>query len=861
MNNDPLSYQFQNLQFNKNNSNNNNTTGAPIHPLLGDRAPLTRTSSLVDSIGIQRSSSPFANGSTSELHHHDILNQQRPPLTTTRSQSALFNSWQAPSTTSLGQQQNNDPSTPTTLHPSLPTNNGTTATTTTTNQTSVFNHQIPLHSSTGQSLLQMHPPGANPTMNPPPPGMNSFLPFPPPPQPIISHWKYKDMQGNTQGPFDSTTMASWYESNYFQPDLSLCRIGPTYEPLGINDRFITLTDLARLVQNVKDPFGAFDQMITLFQSSQQHQGLPPQMHLPNNSFNPSVASETITNAANTLPGVSNFFPSETTNGNGKEQKDQDISGLSLKQKINRDRGHLVAQADIQASGDYTQDEIFKMKCDDGSYYHEVTVPVAMNRRHIRKMDTSTIIKENDLGDYWAIKETPEYIEKKKLFAKEEEIKNLEQQERIEKERKENERQAAIKNEQMKKEAELKAKEDARMNEEKRLKEKAEKAAKLLLEEQEKAERESRKREELKLQKKQKKLKEQQEKTVHKEKKKMNQKQKLEALKAEKTNQLLSMTTNTETEVQDGVSARKELITEQESSTTTPAVSAPWANKTNNISSIPKINLKEQAIRAQRELDEKESKDRQRAMKLNNQILLEEKSEKSRKAMLNWASTPTSSQQPPVSIDIKSQLMNNTPKQNNQAKSTITNEPLEDPSFIEEQKKIWEQVQRNKGKSKTTTSDSGAWSTVSKKSSSIDKKNATLKPMGQSISVPTLKKPTVAATTNNYPGNASISARQEFLRWCKSQLKLNPGISMNSVLEVLLSLPSGPIANEIIADTIYSNSSVMDGRRFATEFTKKRVQCERQVKDPLSWSEALALPEGNEDDWEFQVVSKKKGRKH
>lgn len=93
------------------------------------------------------------------------------------------------------------------------------------------------------------------------------------------------------------------------------------------------------------------------------------------------------------------------------------------------------------------------------------------------------------------------------------------------------------------------------------------------------------------------------------------------------------------------------------------------------------------------------------------------------------------------------------------------------------------------------------------------------------------------------------------------MKLGPNVSVTSVLEVLLSLPAGPEAKEIIADTIYSNSSTMDGRRFALEFIKKRIDCEKQIKDPLTWSEALALPEGSDDDWEFQVVSKKKGRKH
>ena len=72
---------------------------------------------------------------------------------------------------------------------------------------------------------------------------------------------------------------------------------------------------------------------------------------------------------------------------------------------------------------------------------------------------------------------------------------------------------------------------------------------------------------------------------------------------------------------------------------------------------------------------------------------------------------------------------------------------------------------------------------------------------------------------------------------------------------------GPESKEIIADTIYSNSLSMDGRRFATEFIKRRLECESKLNDALSWSEALNMPKGDIEDWEFQVVGKKKNRKH
>ena len=816
-NQDPLSYQFQNLQFNSNVNNDPVANQAMTqHPLLGNRIPLSRTTSM----GIQRSSSPFANNSSTPTND-PLLNQS----TTQHSQSALFNSWQ---------QHDSVSSTPTTLHPTL---SSQIPVVTNPNATSVFNQQ---HNPSTHSLLQMHQPNT-PQINPLPPGTQ-----------IQSQWKYKDMQNNIQGPFDSQTMTTWYSSNYFQPDLSLCRLGTTYEPLGINDKFITLRELATLVQNVKDPFGGFDHMVTMFNNS---------------NFNPSTnAMNNIVNSSNVLPRVSNFFPV------ANPEQEQTDDGTSLVDKINKAREGLTPEANIN-SGDFTQDEIFNLTFSDGSFYHEVNVPVPVNRKHVKKIEPDTIIDTNvDLGDYWEIKETPEYLAKKKQYEEAQAKKAQEEALLAEKKRKDEAALKAARAEAQKLQDEFKAKEEQRIAEEKRRQEKAEKAARLLLEEQEKADRDARKREEAKLQKKQKKLKEQQEKAAKKEKKKLNQKQKLEALRSSERQKIEAVRASERQKERDEKNdirtelenAEPEVVTPTEP--IIPTVPAPWANKTTNTTNIPKINLREQANLAQKKLDEKESRERQKAMMFSNQFLQEQQEEDNRRAMLTWASKPAT-KQAPVSIDIKSQLTKTTPKkQPAPQQQTKINEPLEDPSFIEEQKKIWEQVQRNnKGKTATasvsSTSNGGAWNTVSKKSNASAAKNSTLKPVGHSISVPSLKKPIVAATTNQYPGNASISARQEFLKWCKSQLRLNPGISMNSVLEVLLSLPSGPIANEIIADTIYSNSSVMDGRRFATEFTKRRTQCEKQVKDPLSWSEALALPAGNDDDWEFQVVSKKKGRKH
>ncbi|QLL30871.1 hypothetical protein HG536_0A06860 [Torulaspora globosa] len=318
--------------------------------------------------------------------------------------------------------------------------------------------------------------------------------------------------------------------------------------------------------------------------------------------------------------------------------------------------------------------------------------------------------------------------------------------------------------------------------------------------------------------------------------------------------------------------------------------APWAKKA-GVMETPKISIPELQRREEQELAKKQQ-ERQRleqaaALQLQEQVLKEEKAQKEMKSVLTWANKPAP---PPVAVDLKATKSKTTTPGNKKANAAVKDETpdeFSDPSFLKEQAKLWENAQREKARRQATSAagtihaDSGNdWITISAKSNHsnnnqqkvVNQPKSYINPdklravggtvnrqIGSSTSIPSLKAKYNAPVA--YPGNNSISVRQDFLRWCKSQMKLNPSVEAKSVLEVLLSLPAGPEAKEIIADTIYSNSSTMDGRRFATEFIKRRVECEKLVKDPLTWSEALALPEGNEDDWEFQVVSKKKGRKH
>lgn len=110
---------------------------------------------------------------------------------------------------------------------------------------------------------------------------------------------------------------------------------------------------------------------------------------------------------------------------------------------------------------------------------------------------------------------------------------------------------------------------------------------------------------------------------------------------------------------------------------------------------------------------------------------------------------------------------------------------------------------------------------------------------------------------------------EFLQWCKSSIHdLNAGVNQQEMLSILLSLPATPDSKEIIADTIYSNSSTMDGRRFAEEFLKRRKAADAEnTSNGETWSEILQrntnTNKPTNDGWNssFKVVGgKKKNRK-
>lgn len=126
---------------------------------------------------------------------------------------------------------------------------------------------------------------------------------------------------------------------------------------------------------------------------------------------------------------------------------------------------------------------------------------------------------------------------------------------------------------------------------------------------------------------------------------------------------------------------------------------------------------------------------------------------------------------------------------------------------------------------------------------------------------------VAATTSVPTGIKLSSSGEEFLNWCKTSLQdLQSGVNQTELLSMLFSLPASSESKEIIAESIYSSSTTMDGRRFAEEFLKRRKTADNEISGNFTWSDVLtktstaAKPVSDGWNVSFKVVGKKKGRR-
>ena len=82
-----------------------------------------------------------------------------------------------------------------------------------------------------------------------------------------------------------------------------------------------------------------------------------------------------------------------------------------------------------------------------------------------------------------------------------------------------------------------------------------------------------------------------------------------------------------------------------------------------------------------------------------------------------------------------------------------------------------------------------------------------------------------------------------------------------------SLDPDPVTIEIIQETIYANSTTLDGRRFAAEFVAKRKAdaANRRAGNGAGKAAAKvsiadvvkATPKSSQQEWGFKIVNKKK----
>ena len=124
---------------------------------------------------------------------------------------------------------------------------------------------------------------------------------------------------------------------------------------------------------------------------------------------------------------------------------------------------------------------------------------------------------------------------------------------------------------------------------------------------------------------------------------------------------------------------------------------------------------------------------------------------------------------------------------------------------------------------STPTPGSAWSVVGTKPAAAAAAPASPSPASRAASsssstLPTsstLKRSAAAATDPNAPS-------PEFIKYCKDNLQ-GLTIKTDDFIDMLLQFPLDPSADviEIIADTVYANSSTLDGRRFANDFVSKR----------------------------------------
>lgn len=278
----------------------------------------------------------------------------------------------------------------------------------------------------------------------------------------------------------------------------------------------------------------------------------------------------------------------------------------------------------------------------------------------------------------------------------------------------------------------------------------------------------------------------------------------------------------------------------------PPVLAPWGKAAE---AKPVVTLKQiQELEAERLQRERQLKAELRAQMQQESLLANKIEEKAQeKVAFNWANTPSQAVTKETLADIqraeaqaaKAKAKLTTPKLS--LADTLTSAPKEETS---------------------------AWTTVATKKAPAPKKAVLMAytPSGSSLNPLVLR--AASSSANNTSSVVVSSVREDFMVWARAALtNLYPSVSKSDLLEVFTTLPAHNDSAQLIAETIYSSSATMDGRRFAQEFMKKRQQVEREVgNDGQSWSAAIAssankVPSVDDDGWSTNVKSKKKGKRN
>ncbi|KAG9003484.1 hypothetical protein FRB93_011110 [Tulasnella sp. JGI-2019a] len=146
---------------------------------------------------------------------------------------------------------------------------------------------------------------------------------------------------------------------------------------------------------------------------------------------------------------------------------------------------------------------------------------------------------------------------------------------------------------------------------------------------------------------------------------------------------------------------------------------------------------------------------------------------------------------------------------------------------------------------------------------------------QSTSSTSASRATAQATSSSRSMEEVPTPSLEFIAWMRQALRGLTSANVEEVMSMLLSFPLDPPPStmDLISDTIYEYSAILDGRRFATEYVAKRKADAANVKvngikpaNPTTTGKSTLAdvvrtqpPKPTESEWAYKVVTKKKAK--